>query len=193
MLEACACTRPTVLDTVPWLVEELMALLDDGDEAASCLSRLHFILAGGCALNEALLLPKLRRHDVTLWPHYGQTELGGPALVGGLDGNLAAMRPLPGVRYELEGGDNDDEGELVLIGMRCATEGYLPGSNGRRLQGSASSTAERFYTGDVFRRIEAEDGSEWLVHACRQDDLLVHTTGEMTNPLPIEAALHAQC
>ena len=31
------------------------------------------------------------------------------------------------------------------------------------------------------------------MHACRQDDLLVHTTGEMTNPLPIEAALYAKC
>ncbi|KAL1529311.1 hypothetical protein AB1Y20_000265 [Prymnesium parvum] len=196
MLEACACTRPTVLDTVPWLVEELLALLDGGEEEAGCLARLHFILAGGCALNAAVLLPQLRRHGVKVWPHYGQTELGGPALVGGLEGDLAAMRPLPGVRYELEGADGQtgvEEGELVLIGMHSATEGYLPGSNGRRLQGHAPSTAARFYTGDVFRVVEAEDGGEWLVHVCRQDDLLVHSTGEMTNPLPIEAALHAQC
>ena len=194
MLEACACTRPTVLDTVPWLVEELIRILESGDAEAGCLRRLQFILAGGCALNEELLLPALRRHGVTLWPHYGQTELGGPALVGGLAGNLAAMRPLPGVKYELEGGEDDEEGELVLIGMHSATAGYLPGSNGRRLQGSsAATTAQRFYTGDVFRRLRAADGSEWLVHACRQDDLLVHTTGEMTNPLPIEAALYAKC
>ena len=138
---------------------ELIRILESGDAEAGCLRRLQFILAGGCALNEELLLPALRRHGVTLWPHYGQTELGGPALVGGLAGNLAAMRPLPGVKYELEGGEDDEEGELVLIGMHSATAGYLPGSNGRRLQGSsAATTAQRFYTGDVFRRLRAADG-----------------------------------
>ena len=34
-------------------------------------------------------------------------------------------------------------------------------------------------------------GEVWLRHCSRCDDLLVHTSGEMTNPLPIEAAISA--
>ena len=142
--------------------------------------------------------PLLARHGVTLWPHYGQTELGGPALIGGLEGSLSAMRPPPGVRYELvdEHGvaASGCEGELVLLGVACATAGYLPGSGGRDLSGgSGAATTERFFTGDVFRECADEEGEMWLHHVCRQDDLLLHSTGEMTNPLPIEAALLAKC
>ena len=32
-----------------------------------------------------------------------------------------------------------------------------------------------------------------LVYACRADDLLVHTSGEMSNPLPTEQRLIAEC
>ena len=200
MIDACAALRPTVLDTVPFLAEEMIKRLDAGDPAASCLQRLDFILAGGAPLNQTLLLPLLTRGGVRLWPHYGQTELGGPALLGGLDGDLCAMRPPPGTRWMLvrdDGGEAMDEGELVLLGMGCATRGYLGDPNAtRRLTGGLStSTQERFHTGDVFRRalVDGVPSTEWLVHVCRQDDLILHSTGEMTNPLPIEEALLASC
>ena len=67
-----------------------------------------------------MLLPLLRKHGVTLWPHYGQTELGGPALMGGLSGSLSAMRPLgveDGVRVELQ---DEDGGETGALGNRQA-------------------------------------------------------------------------
>lgn len=42
-------------------------------------------------------------------------------------------------------------------------------------------------TGDVF---EQSQGG-WLRHVCRRDELLLHTSGEMTNPLVVEAAISA--
>ena len=49
MLEACACTRPTVLDTVPWLVEEMLNHLDAGDEVIDLMDESHYeaIMVGG--------------------------------------------------------------------------------------------------------------------------------------------------
>ena len=95
----------------------MLQLLERGEAPRNCLSSLHHILAGGCALNEPLLRPLLERHGVRVWPHYGQTEVGGAALVGGLPGSLRAMQPLRGVRYVLvdqDGAERSDEGELVL-------------------------------------------------------------------------------
>ena len=215
LLAACAALRPSVLDTVPWLAEELIALADRDEavpgfgasRAVEVLSRLDMIIAGGAPLNSAKLLPLLRKHGVTLWPHYGQTELGGPALMGGLHGSLSAMRPLgveDGVCVELQGEDgmpSKEQGELVLLGYRSATASYLAGSGGRPLAPPGATTAERFHTGDIFKYVrgggldqaEGAAGSTWVEHVCRKDDLLLHSTGEMTNPLPIEAMLNAAC
>ena len=33
----------------------------------------------------------------------------------------------------------------------------------------------------------------WLRYLCRTDDLLVHSSGEMTNPLPTEQAVLSEC
>ena len=99
ILQACADLRPTVVDTVVWLAEEMLLLLDMGDAAAAPLKEVRYLLAGGAALNEELLLPILRKHGLALWPHYGQTELGGPATLGGLKGSLSAMRPPPCVQW----------------------------------------------------------------------------------------------
>ena len=143
---------------VPWLAEECLLRLHKGDPAAAPLTTLAYILAGGAALSEELMLPICRAHGIALWPHYGQTELGGPALLGGLAGSLAAMRAPPGVAWELfdDNGDastaNGAEDELILHGMLCATRGYLPGCGGRDLAGGTGKTThEHFCTGDIFR------------------------------------------
>ena len=65
--------------------------------------------------------------------------------------------------------------------MECATTGYLPGSGGRDLSGGhGGGTTRRFLTGDVFRVAQDAQGRDWLYHMCRRDDLLLHSTGEMT-------------
>jgi len=63
-----------VLDTVPWLVEGALTLVERGEADGGVLGRLEMIIAGGAPLNGALLAPLLRQHGITLWPHYGMTE-----------------------------------------------------------------------------------------------------------------------
>jgi len=118
-------------------------------------------------------------------------------------GNPNALRPLTGVAYTLVRGvdDAENEGELVLITCGSATAGYLPlhlpskesGAAGlRSLTGGAPcATTERFYTNDRFEEVQI-DGAPWLIYLCRRDDLLVHTSGEMTNPLITEQAILAE-
>ena len=49
--------------------------------------------------------------------------------------------------------------------------------------GVKTSTTQRYATSDRFRTVHI-DGEAWLEYVCRLDDLLVHNSGEMTNPLP---------
>lgn len=193
LLDACAAVNVTILDTVPYLVTEMLMLVDKGGADGMCLRQLQYILVGGAQLNEALLSPLLTKHQICVRPHYGQTELGGPALVGGNGSPMTCMRPLPGVQWMLEAENGEEaatEGELVLIGMGSATSGYLGREDAHELTGGPDlHTHERFHTGDIFRR----HGPHELVHVCRRDDLICHSTGEMTNPLPIEAALISMC
>ena len=68
ILQAVAELKPTVVDTVPWLAEEMLLRLDKGDPAAAPLKDLKYILAGGAALNEELLLPVLLCVSTPLQP-----------------------------------------------------------------------------------------------------------------------------
>ena len=201
MLAAIRDLRPSCVNTVPWVVEGLTAMMTDGnDDTSSALSRLHLITYGGAPLAPHCP-PIMRKHGVVVACTYGQTELAGPVMYGKPDGDPNALRPFGGVRFELVRGpeDAENEGELVLIGNGSATPGYLTLSSETReyrsLTGKdAKLTTERFCTGDRFARVtlDGQEG-EWLLYRCRQDDLLVHTSGEMTNPLPIEQQFQAAC
>ena len=102
------------------------------------------------------------------------------------------MRPVGGIRMRLEqsSGEADNntlQGQLMLRGVGSLTPGYwkLDGSS------SSSSSASRdddfeWATGDVFE--QSADGG-WVRHVCRRDELLLHTSGEMTNPVAVEASL----
>lgn len=110
-----------------------------------------------------------------------------------------ACSPPVDAGYALEPHDDDgpDEGELVLLRCFSATAGYLPLASETRTHrsltgGAPCATSENFLTNDRFRKVRI-DGEEWLLYLCRADDLLVHTSGEMTNPLPTEQRLLAEC
>ena len=113
-------------------------------------------------------------------------------MIGGHPHRLNAMQPLAAAQAVLVN-ENDakvqDEGELVILGMRSATDGYIGSSSSKLTRGDDRPTSERLYTGDVFNQVEPG----WYQHVCRRDDLVLHTTGEMTNPLPIEKSLHSLC
>ena len=187
MLAACRGLRPTVCHTVPVVVEGLVRMIRAGDgEAATELAKLHLFTYGGAALPEEHARA-LAQKGVTLQCAYGQTELCGPVCYGQQGSVHPLYRPLDGIGYELvrEEGDAPDEGSLVLLGATSATPGYLNASID--LSGGGSSTHERYLTGDRFarERVAGQPG-EWLRYLSRKDDILTHSSGEMTNPLITE-------
>jgi hypothetical protein len=63
----------------------------------------------------------------------------------------------------------------------------------RYIDGKAFPDAHvRWCTGDIFREVETDEGV-YLEHCCREDDILLHTTGEMTNPLITEDVITQRC
>jgi hypothetical protein len=118
-------------------------------------------------------------------------------------GDPDLLRPFKGVRYRLDaeaGCDGEGEGELVLLGNASATRGYVsyPGTPIYRSLtggGGGGGTADEYRTGDRFCEEEDPRGGSgvWLRYLCRKDDLLVHTSGEMTNPTPTEQIMLAEC
>lgn len=207
ILRATADLRPNVINTVPFIVEGLVALIEEGasirgESAQTILSRLDLLTYGGGPLPPHCP-PVLAAAGVLLCCTYGQTELAGPVLFGRPGGDADLLRPFKGVGYTLERNeevDGDDEGELILHGNLSATRDYIryagtpeyrslsSGSN----EGDCGSTHTLYRTGDRFRREARADG-EWLRYLCRTDDMLVHTSGEMSNPIPIEQGVLAAC
>ncbi|KAH8070271.1 hypothetical protein JL720_11832 [Aureococcus anophagefferens] len=83
-------------------------------------------------------------------------------------------------------------GELVVLHCASATPGYLG------LDAPDPPFTVVRHTGDVFERREiaeartSVDGTAsrvYLKHVCRRDDVIIHRTGELTNPLPYEDLL----
>ena len=201
MLQAVKELRPSCVNTIPYVVEGLVELVRSGESgAAAALSSLHLLTYGGAALPPHCA-PILKDHGISVACTYGQTELAGPVMFGKQGGDPNALRPLPGVKFELVRGpeDDEDEGELILLGNGSATPGYLKLASETRAYRSLSgdspstSTTKRFHTGDRFRRATVDGEKGWLFYQCRADDLLVHTSGEMTNPLPTEQMMLAAC
>ena len=113
-------------------------------------------------------------------------------MIGGHPHRLNAMQPLAAAQHMLvdkNGAKVQDEGELVFMGMRSATDGYMGSSSSKVTRDDECPTSERLHTGDVFNQVEPG----WYQPVCRRDDLIVHTTGEMTNPLLIETRLKSLC
>ncbi|OLP78316.1 2-succinylbenzoate--CoA ligase [Symbiodinium microadriaticum] len=195
LVGACKDLGPTVLSTVPWVIEAICKELEGGEKAASysaVCGRLHHIAFAGAQLPRHCS-EVCSMHGIRLQVDYGQTELGGPLLFGRLGAERAdLLQPVPGATYSFRSLLNSSEeprrGELVLHGAQSAAQAYLRGSQGRPLTGPGQLTAEEYWTGDIFEEVEW-DGSTWLRHVSRSDDLLVHTSGEMTNPLPMEKVL----
>jgi acyl-CoA synthetase (AMP-forming)/AMP-acid ligase II len=103
--------RPSCVNTVPWIVEGLVAAISDGDaEAIDAVSSLHLLTYGGAALAPHCP-PVLREHGVRVACTYGQTELAGPVMYGKPNGDPNALQPFTGVSYELVRGPDDGEGE----------------------------------------------------------------------------------
>eukprot|EP00966_Prymnesium_polylepis_P182280 4222862-Prymnesium_polylepis.1 len=161
MVKAVLQLKPSAVNTVPWVVEGLSALVDANDaDTTRALRSLQLLTYGGAALAPHCAAT-MRALGVTFACTYGQTELCGPVMFGRPRGDPDALLPLQadGFDFELVRGEADgrDEGELVLLGCQAATTGYLPLASDPRVYRSltggaqAITTRTRYYTGDRFR------------------------------------------
>ena len=186
LLNAAAALAPATVDTVPALLEDLARR---PDLAAAARPFVGPAVAYGGAPLAPWAAAKLRAAGVRAFSQYGATEHGGPLLVGAAGDALGAMRGTGGCDLVLDadGYRSPDvlEGELVVLGCAYVTPGYLGAP-----APSPPFEAER-RTGDVFRRVESAGGAAFA-YVCRRDDLLVLSSGELANPLPLEARLAAE-
>lgn len=179
---------PVAIDTVPHLLESLaQRTREDSSVATPFVRPGTLVLYGGAPLSSASA-ETLEAQGARVAPHYGQTEFAGLVLIGepmdAMPPNVprGAMRPPPyppSLRCELA-----HDGELVVRGSGSVTAGYLG------LPIPEPPFAERRSTGDVFRCLVDDTGDSWFLHVCRKDDVILHTSGEMTVPLPLEDAAY---
>ena len=160
LLGACKDLRPTVLSTVPWVIEAICKELERGEQAdsyAAICGRLHHIAFAGAQL-PAGCSETCRAHGIRLQVDYGQTELGGPLLFGRLGARADLLQPVAGATYSfrslLSSSEEPRRGELVLHGAQSAAQAYLRGSQGRPLTSPGQLTAEEYWTGDIFEEVE---------------------------------------
>ena len=145
---------------------------------------------------------RLHGHGVPTFSSYGQTETAGFILAGfpGRSDRLAVFRPISAgdagggtmvLVSDDEGGEAagegeegpNKEGELELRGCASVFGGYLGAP--------ARAAGAPYRTGDVFKEVRV-GRSTLLRHCCRTDDILLHTSGEMSNPLLTEGPLRAR-
>ena len=176
LLEAAPALKPTSLEVVAVLAEQLAQLLAVGGELGNDikqrLASLDSVKVGGSPLSAEAHV-SLTNAGLAVLQHYGQTELCGYVLASAPRkrgapppvGRANALHKVDAaVAYDLRGGGA--VGELVLAGLQD----------------------EPYATGDIFRR--GDDGS--LTFHARVDGMLVLGSGEMVDPAPLERALLAK-
>lgn len=184
LVEACAALEPTTIDTVPFIMAE-WSTMTNGELAP--LAECAAVRSGGAPLPAAVAL-RLVDAGVRVQIHYGQTEAPGMQLLTVRDAapdELAIFQPpWPCVEVALDGGG--EEGELLIRGCGGSSPGYLK-------SGVLDATSSKIdvngwhRTGDVFRLVKTRAGIWGVSHVSRVDDLLLLSTGEQFNPVPIEA------
>lgn len=158
LLEATSALRPATLHTVPVLVEGLCALLREAHPLAAALGQLQLLTYGGAAL-PSHCAATLRKHRVVSACTYGQTETAGPVMLGEVSGDLNALRPIGGARFELRHTEAGEEaGELLLLGLGCVSrfsKGWRVGESGDNGESGEArgGGGESFATGDLFTTV----------------------------------------
>jgi len=200
VLAACHDLKPSLLNTVPWIMEGMAHLTTGHKDAIAPLRELEAITYGGAALPIAGS-KALTAAGVDIMSTYGQTELAGPVLFGLPGGDPWILYPWVEHKLEKSPEEVENEGELVLLNNLSTTAGYLRGTAASGfVRQPPSCWHEQYHTGDRFCTKSGSFGNG-LVYVCRKDDLIKHVTGEFTNPLVTEhemvnagvGIVHAAC
>lgn len=211
LLSAIKAVRPAYVDTVPWLLEQLAERLPSEPETVAIMRGCVYFSYGGAPLATAAI-DLYDQAGLKLMNHFGQTELGSMGMTSRLllpVTQVSHLRPAIGSGAEAYILDADNlngpptpeqfeqavplvsapiglEGNLIIVGHGGLTRQYLV-SGGTKPVGLGLPDGRRAHnTGDVFRVVKSADGRPSVMHAMRKDDLIVHSSGEMTNPLVFE-------
>eukprot|EP00929_Paragymnodinium_shiwhaense_P073586 TRINITY_DN37561_c0_g2_i1.p1 TRINITY_DN37561_c0_g2~~TRINITY_DN37561_c0_g2_i1.p1 ORF type:complete len:1173 (+),score=248.00 TRINITY_DN37561_c0_g2_i1:83-3520(+) len=183
-IEAC---KPTCVDTVPHLLQQLLALWEEAVGAGASAPAGLRVQCGGAPL-DARTFGRLQELRVEVVNHYGQTELGSLALVGRTP---LGLRPVAGVRTVGMPPLGQGEGELVLEGHFGMGLGYLDPA-GKATSDAMPRNGRSWRTNDIFKVVAMEKGDALLEYCGRVDDTLVLSSGELFNPVPVEGDIRAK-
>ncbi|CAF0882302.1 unnamed protein product [Didymodactylos carnosus] len=185
LLSNIECKQITTLITVPDLLEKLVQMIKISDNQQyyyELLQRLRFIGFGGASCSNELC-QELDDHHVQTRCFIGGTETG-IIMVSDPENNknlkrwkwmklLAMRKPYT----QIVSLTNDDESKCLKEIVFLSNDPFNTKSISNRPDGSYSS-------GDLFS--EHPDMPDYFTIESRLDDILVHSNGEKTNPIPIE-------
>jgi len=190
LLAAAEALKPDVIDTVPFIMAEWSEL---EAEKLKPLTHCKWVQSGGAPLATAVA-ERLLAAGVKARTHYGQTEA--PAIqLCTIPGPTASelslfLPPWPCASVSLrdEGNEDAEKGELIIRGIGGSSPGYL--KDGKLIPGSSRKDEKgRHRTSDVFCWVTASNGTRCLKHCMRTDDVILLSTGEMFNPVQMEASI----
>ncbi|CAF1427608.1 unnamed protein product [Adineta steineri] len=176
-------TKVTKVCTVPLFLQQLLRLLkEDENNGFKMLARLRFVLSVGAACSPDIC-KQLTEHGVKLIIGFGSTETGF-ILVSCYETNnkdqWQSLRKLKGRESNLSFLPLDSDNQIYELVVNSQDPFLAP-----------EFKSKKFYSiGDLFK--EEPVGSGNYTVQGRADDILVHMSGEKTNPLPIELAIQ-QC
>jgi|GEM_PF-64860 len=181
LLAALRATKANVFYTVPWMLESLRAMAEKDPTVLGTLRNLKFIMSGGVVLPEDLG-EYFQGKGVNVIQGEGMTDVGGAIFLGDpKKRDWRTLRVIPGMNADFVSIPGLEGKELVLDNSPTVTAGYL---NNEEATKDVFKEPGRFHTGDLFQEVEGG-----YVYVGRNDEIFAHTTGEKTNPLPIEMAL----
>ena len=181
LLAAFKETKANVLYTVPTMLEGFKKMGEKDPTVLETLRNLKFIMSGGAPLSEEVGT-YFRSQGVKVIQGEGMTDVGGAIFLSDpkRDG-WQPLRLIPGMNAHFVPVEGLQGEELVLKESPTTTSGYLKNEEAT----AAAFKEDGFHTGDLFGEVEPG----LYVYVGRTDEIFTHTTGEKTNPLPIEMAL----
>ncbi|GAQ90703.1 hypothetical protein KFL_006760020 [Klebsormidium nitens] len=190
LLQAIVDSGSQLMFVVPIIAEQWCHMIRREEEqhgeskTLTTLLTLHALIYAGAPLAEwagSFLVSK----GVRLTTAFGSTEIGAVALAG--------PRWADHIRFV----ESRVPGHVILGGMATLpgmAQGYLQSvdreTGKMKIRPLAPSPDEPYQTGDLFTVYpHSSDGLTWIKSVIRADNLLVHTTGEKTNPTAFEGAV----